>query len=67
MVVVITHRTSLLDAVTKMLVLNEGRVEAFGDSGAVLAHLTDQHRQTAQRLAQRMAQQGRPRLGAVGG
>jgi PrtD family type I secretion system ABC transporter len=58
MVVVITHRTSLLDAVSKMLVLHEGRVDAFGAREAVLAHLAERHA----RAAQRLAQPTRPRL-----
>ncbi len=61
-VVVISHRSGLLGAVNKMLVLSEGRVHLFGERDAVLAQLNDQRRFAAQRLAQT----GRPRLGTVG-
>jgi PrtD family type I secretion system ABC transporter len=59
-VVVISHRSGLLNAVNKMLVLGDGRVQAFGDRDAVLGQLNQQQRFAA-------AQAKAPRLGAVGG
>lgn len=48
-VVVVTHRTSILKVVTKMLVLKDGQQQAFGPRDSVLAALQQQAQQ--QRVA----------------
>lgn len=59
-VVAITHRTTLLPAADKLLVLNEGQVASFGPRDEVLAALkkaNDQARAQMEALAQKAAAQ----------
>jgi ATP-binding cassette subfamily C exporter for protease/lipase len=66
-VVLITHRPSAIQVSTKLLVLKDGAVAAFGPSSQVLAALQEQNQKLmeAQRQAagQRAAQQGGPVAG----
>lgn len=60
-VVVISHRSGLLSAVNKMLVMNDGRVQMFGERDHVLEQLNQQQRFAA--VQHNKAP--RPRLGKV--
>ncbi len=46
--VVITHKTSLLDAVDKLLVMQDGAMVVFGPRDAVIAHLMQQQQKQSQ-------------------
>jgi ATP-binding cassette subfamily C exporter for protease/lipase len=54
-VVLITHRTSIINAVDKLLVMREGEMVVYGPRDQVLAHLMQQQQQ-AQQAAQQAAQ-----------
>ena len=43
-IVIVAHHAAMLSGVDKMLVLNEGRVSAFGPKKEVLAHLSSGER-----------------------
>jgi len=51
-VLVITHRTSILPAADKVLMLRDGQVAAFGPRDEVLAALQKAHQQTQQQALQ---------------
>ena len=55
-VVLITHRTSIINAVDKLLVLREGELAAYGPRDQVLAHLMQQQQQAQQQAQQAQAQ-----------
>lgn len=60
-IVVITHRTRILSATTKLLLLHEGMAKLFGPTDQVMAALTQQQQQ--QQAAQRPASDpGAPRM-----
>lgn len=52
-IVVITHRTRILSATTKLLLLQDGMAKLFGPTDQVMAALTEQHKQ--QQAAQQPA------------
>jgi ATP-binding cassette, subfamily C, bacterial exporter for protease/lipase len=54
--VVMTHRTSILGVVDKLLVLREGQVQAFGGRDEVLAALNKAAQQAQQAMQQRAAE-----------
>ena len=56
-VLVITHRTSILPAADKVLMLRDGQVAAFGPRDEVLAALQKAHQQTQQQAQQQALQQ----------
>ncbi len=56
-VVLITHRTSVIGATNKLLLLRDGVAQAFGPSNEVLAALAKQNQQIAQQQAQARAAQ----------
>ena len=55
-VVLITHRTSIINAVDKLLVMREGELVVYGPRDQVLAHLMQQQQQAQHRAAQQAAQ-----------
>ena len=61
-VVVVTHRTSILKVVSKMLVLKDGQQQAFGPRDSVLATLQQQAQQQQQRVAAVPAVAGAPNV-----
>lgn len=70
--VVVTHRPSLLESVDKILVLREGRMEAFGPRDEILelllrSKVAAAERADEARLEERAAPTERERLQAVGG
>ncbi|WP_395698904.1 type I secretion system permease/ATPase [Aquabacterium sp.] len=69
-VVAITHRTTLLPAVDKLLVLNDGQVAYFGPRDEVLAALKKANEQARAQIEQRqaaLAGQALPRPAALPG
>ena len=56
-IVLITHRTSILGATTKLLLLREGVAQAYGPTGQVLQALAQQQQQAQQQIQQAKAQQ----------
>lgn len=75
-IVLITHRTSVIGATNKLLLLRDGAVQAFGPTNDVLAALTKANQQQAQQVQQaqqaKLAQQQaaseeQARLAAAGG
>ena len=54
-IVLITHRTSIISATSKLLLLRDGVAQLFGPTDQVLAHLAQQQQQLQQ--AQQQAQQ----------
>ncbi|OLF53714.1 type I secretion system permease/ATPase [Pseudomonas chlororaphis] len=63
-VVLVTHRSSALAQADKLLVLNEGRLQAFGPSQEVLKALSGQAQAQAQPQAQAQEQQPRDKAPA---
>ncbi|MEA5097866.1 MAG: ATP-binding cassette domain-containing protein, partial [Burkholderiaceae bacterium] len=55
-VVLITHRTSIIGATTKLLLLRDGVAQMFGPSGQVLQELAKQQQQMHQQIQQARAQ-----------
>ncbi|MED7666528.1 type I secretion system permease/ATPase [Pseudomonas moraviensis subsp. stanleyae] len=51
-VILVTHRSSVLAQADKLLVLNDGRLQAFGPSQDVLKALSGQHEQQREKAAQ---------------
>lgn len=51
-IVLITHRTSVIGATNKLLLLRDGAVQAFGPTNDVLAALTKANQQQAQQIQQ---------------
>ncbi|MRD47242.1 type I secretion system permease/ATPase [Caenimonas koreensis] len=60
--VVITHRTSILGVVDKLLVLKDGQVQGFGPRDDVLAAMAKAAQQAQQAQQQRQQGGGAPRL-----
>lgn len=60
-IVVITHRTRILSATTKLLLLHEGMAKLFGPTDQVMAALTQQQ-QAAQQAQQPASDPGAPRM-----
>lgn len=56
-VVLITHRTSIIGATNKLLMLRDGVAQAFGPTDQVLAALQDANQKAAQAQAQAQARQ----------
>lgn len=54
-IVVITHRTRILSATTKLLLLHDGIAKLFGPTDQVMAALAQQHQQQQQQAAQQTA------------
>lgn len=59
-IVLITHRTSILGATNKLLLLREGAVQAFGPRDQVFAALNQANQQMQKQLQQGQPQQGQP-------
>lgn len=57
-IVLITHRPSILGATTKLLVLKEGTVQAFGPTQQVMAAIQDANKKAIEAAQQRAAEQG---------
>lgn len=51
-IVIITHRPSILKATNKILVMNSGKVEKYGDSDEILGSISRQNSSTQQRTVQ---------------
>jgi ATP-binding cassette subfamily C exporter for protease/lipase len=56
-IVLITHRTSVISATTKLLLLREGTAEMFGPTNLVLAALQENAKKQAQAQADMLTQQ----------
>jgi ATP-binding cassette, subfamily C, bacterial exporter for protease/lipase len=54
-IVLITHRTSILSATTKLLLLRDGVAQMFGPTNQVIEALNQQNQQSQQQLAQAQA------------
>jgi ATP-binding cassette, subfamily C, bacterial exporter for protease/lipase len=64
-IVLITHRTSILSATTKLLLLRDGIAQMFGPTNQVIDALNQQNQQAQQQIAQAQAQaQARAQAGA---
>jgi ATP-binding cassette subfamily C exporter for protease/lipase len=55
-VVLITHRTSVIGVTTKLLLLRDGVVQAYGPTNDVLKAISEANQQAAQKLAQQPPQ-----------
>ena len=55
-IVLVTHRTSIIGATTKLLLLRDGMVQMFGPSNQVLQELAKQQQQVQQQIQQAKAQ-----------
>ncbi|HEY0846090.1 MAG TPA: ATP-binding cassette domain-containing protein, partial [Noviherbaspirillum sp.] len=71
-IVLITHRTSVIGATNKLLLLRDGVVQGFGPTNEVLAALNKANQQMAQqaqaaKAAQQQAAEEQARLAAAGG
>jgi ATP-binding cassette, subfamily C, bacterial exporter for protease/lipase len=66
-IVLITHRTSIISATNKLLLLREGAVAAFGPTNQVLQALQEQNQKMleAQRAAQQAQQQAQQQATSV--
>lgn len=51
-IVIITHRPSILKATNKILVMNSGKVEKYGDSDEILGSISRQNSSTQQKTVQ---------------
>ena len=57
-IVLITHRPSILGATTKLLVMKEGSVQAFGPTQQVMTAIQDANKKALEAAQQRTAEQG---------
>lgn len=63
-IVLITHRPTILNATTKLLMLKDGGVQAFGPTKQVLAAIAEANKKAIE-SAQQRAIAGRPQAGAA--
>jgi ATP-binding cassette subfamily C exporter for protease/lipase len=57
-IVLITHRPSILGATTKLLVMKDGSVQAFGPTQQVMTAIQDANKKAVEAAQQRAAEQG---------
>lgn len=63
-IVLITHRPSILGATTKLLVMKEGSVQAFGPTQQVMAAIQDANKKAVETAQQRAAEQAAEKPGS---